>query len=98
MAKIRTNWKKLDGCLVRDVETLSQQIREEIVKRPKSSNVGKKGCLRRIDNILDFYHKKIYMIEVPGTTMHSGPTKELLISNLKLPPFKKKPRRKTNGG
>lgn len=33
--------------------------------------------------------QRIYMIKVPGTRMHKGPTKELLISNLPLPPWGK---------
>lgn len=31
--------------------------------------------------------RRIYMIKVPGSRIHKGPTKELLISNLPLPPW-----------
>jgi len=45
--------------MVEDLEFIRDEIQSEIHRHPATPNIGKKGCLRRIDTVLNKYKELV---------------------------------------
>lgn len=51
-------WKSKYSSLMEDIRRLKAEIEHEIDSQPKHPNIGKRGCLKRVNQIIQFHNNE----------------------------------------